>query len=96
MNQKEAKNMKTSEKFEMLFCDPEGKVSIDGSERDKEILQQAIKETSLLEKYLESLREIIRSDNEVFLKFPPNIKKDVKEKILFCFNIFGDFPEKEV
>lgn len=46
----------TSEKLESVLCDPRGKVCITGSERDREILQEAIREVQELEAEVKHLK----------------------------------------
>lgn len=88
--------MKTSEMLKNVLCDPDGKVSVNGSSLDIRIIKESLSKIELLERYLEAFREIIRFKNEITVKFPPAIKDELKNEIIYCWkHIFKDFPEEE-
>ena len=52
----EMRKMHTSEIFEALLCDPNGKVVIHGSDKDRQLLEEAIKEVKVLENKAGSIK----------------------------------------
>lgn len=85
-------NRKTSDKLESILCDPDGKISITGSNEDKKILQEALKEVYLLEKYVDSLKQIVNSENGVMINIKDVKDEKIRGKILFAWKVFGNFP----
>jgi len=85
--------MKTSEKLQCVLCDPDGKISMVGSAEDIRIAQEVLEEVKLLEKYLDSLKQIVNSENQVIVNIQEVKDEKVREQILFAWNVFEDFPK---